>query len=126
MELLKIKEEAKKYLGKEIKDIIIGIPNTFNFIQRKIIKEAAINCGLNCIRVVGEPNLASLLYTFNQQIDKKEENTLIFDFGAGFLSVSVTSNEDGLIEVKSVNGLSNLGGEDFDNKLIEYCLNKLK
>ena len=126
MEMLKIKEEVSKYLGKEIKDIIIGVPNSFTFMQRKIIKEAASKCGLNCIRVVGESNLSSLSHAFNQQIDKMEENILIFDFGAGFLNVSVTSNEDGLIEIKSVNGLSNLGGEDFDNKLIEYCLNEFK
>ena len=125
MELLKLKEEANEYLGKEIKDIIIGVPNSFNFIQRKIIKETASKCGLNCIRIVGEPNLSSLLYAFNQQINI-EENILIFDFGAGFLSVSVISIENLIIEVQSVGGLSHLGGEDFDNKLIEYCLNEFK
>ena len=126
MELLKIKKEVNEYLGKEIKDIIIGVPNSFNFIQRKIIKETASKCGLNCIRVVGEPNLVSLLYTFNQPKNEKEENILIFDLGAGFLSVSVISIENLIIEVKSVNGLSNLGGEDFDNYLIGYCLNEIK
>ena len=126
MELLQIKKNADKYLGKGIKDIIIGVPNSFNFFQRQLIKEVATNCELNCIRVIGESNLASLLYTFNQSNYKNEENILIFDLGAGFLNISVIALEDLLIEVKSVSGLSNIGGDDFDNRLIEYCINEFK
>ena len=70
--------------------------------------------------------MASILYTFNQSSNKNEEDILIIDLGAGFLNISIIALQDLLIEVKSVNGLSNLGGDDFDNRLIEYCINEFK
>ena len=122
MELQKIKEIASNYLGKEVKDAVISIPSSFTLLQRQMVKDAATISGLNVLRLVGESNLASYKYYFNKTSLKEEENILVFYFGGGFLSVSILTIEDGLFEVRAVNGNTHLGGEDFDTKLIDYCL----
>ena len=121
MELLQIKKRASKFLGKEVKDAVISVPNCFNSIQRKIIKDAASISGLKVKYVISESVLPSFNYAFNNQDCEDEKNLLIFDLGACFLNVSIISLETGLIQNKSINGSFNLGGEDFTIRLIDYC-----
>ena len=125
MELKYLKKTATNYLGKEVKDAIIGIPAYFNQIQRQVIKDAANIAGLNCLRLISDTALVGNAYTF-ENYTKKEEIILVFDLGGGFLSVSIISLEQGLIEVKSVNGNHDIGGEDFLERLFNYCFLEFK
>ena len=126
MELKKIKEIASNYLGQEVKDAVISIPSCYNFLQIQIVKDAATISGLNVIRVVHGTLLASNKYYFDNKSKISEESVLIFDLGAGFLSVSLILLDDGLFEVQAVNGNNYLGGVDFDNRLIDYCIDQFK
>ena len=128
LELQKIRQIASNYTKKEIKCAVVGVPNCFFLEQRELIKDAGKIAGFDFIKVVGEPILASFVYELNepQNKDKKEENIFIFDLGGGYLKTTLMNLEDGLLEVKSVNDLPNIGGEDFDNRLIEYCSNEFK
>ena len=128
IELQQIKRIASNYLGKEVKDAVIGVPNCFNFTQRRMIKDAAAISGLNVYFAIGGPGLVSMYYDLNkkEKSGKIEENILIFDLGAGFFSVSLISIEESLYEVKAINGTPYLGGEDFDTKLMEYCIQEFK
>jgi len=121
IEFQKIKQKASKYLGKEVKNAVISVPNCFNTMQRQLVKDAAAISGLNVQRAIGEPILASYedIYISN---NKNERNVIIFDLGAGFLNAALMVLEDGMFEVRSVNGLSVVGGEDFTNRLIDYCV----
>ena len=121
-ELQKIRLSASIYLGNEVKNAVIGIPNSFNLEQREIIKDAAKISGFDFIEDVDESTLASFLIALNDPTKNKgETNNIIIDLGGGFFSISAITIEEGLFEVKASKGLSNLGGEDFDNRLIEYC-----
>ena len=128
LELQQIKIAASKYIGKEIKEAVIGVPNSFTLAQREMIKDAATISGLEAIYIISEPNFTSMLYGFNKQNFKikKEENIIVIDLGAGFLSVSYIAIEEGLFEVKAQRGLPDLGGDDFDNRLIEYCATEFR
>ena len=121
MELLQIKRRASKYFGKEVKKAVISVPNCFNSIQRKIIKDASSISGLNVKCTISESVLPSFKYVLDNINLNDEKNILIFDLGACFLNVSIIQVDSGLIEVKAINGAFNLGGEDFTNKLIDYC-----
>ena len=125
IEFQKIKERASKYLGKEVKNAIVSVPNCFNTMQRQLVKDAASISGLNVQRAVGEPILASLedIYISNNE---DERNVIIFDLGAGFLNVALMVLEGGIFEVRAVNGLSVVGGEDFTNRLIDYCMKEFE
>ena len=121
-ELQKIRLSASIYLGNEVKNVVIGVPNSFNLELREIIKDAAKISGFDFIEDVDESTLASFLIALNDPTKNKgETNNIIIDFGGGFFSISAIVIEEGLFEVKASKGLSNLGGEDFDNRLIEYC-----
>ena len=121
-ELQKIRLSASIYLGNEVKNAVIGVPNSFNLEQREIIKDAAKISGFDFIEDVDESTLASFLIALNDPTKNKgETNNIIIDLGGGFFSISAITIEEGLFEVKASKGLSNLGGEDFDNRLIEYC-----
>ena len=121
-ELQKIRLSASIYLGNEVKNVVIGVPNSFNLEQREIIKDAAKISGFDFIEDVDESTLASFLIALNDPTKNKgETNNIIIDLGGGFFSISAITIEEGLFEVKASKGLSNLGGEDFDNRLIEYC-----
>ena len=120
-EFQKLKKFASEYLHKEVKEVVIGVPVSFNSLQREIIKDSANIAGLNVLRIVNDTTLSCMAFDFNMRY-KKEEICLIFDFGGGFLNLSICTLEGGLIEVQSVNGNNHLGGEDIDNKLIEYCI----
>ena len=99
----KMKNSASAFLGKEVRDAVVTVPNYFNDLQRKCIKDAVTISGLNVLRTVNETSAAALAYGFNNK-NKNDQNLLIFELGGGNLNVSVVSTEDGLYEVKSLNG----------------------
>merc|ERR1711937_209849 len=120
MVLIKMKETAEAYLGGEVKNAVVTVPAYFNDAQRASTKDASSIAGLNCLRIINEPTAAAIAYG----LDKKgsgERNVLIFDLGGGTFDVSLLSIDDGIFEVKATAGDTHLGGEDFDNKLVEYC-----
>ena len=125
MILQKLKQTASDFLGKEVKEAIISVPTYFNYSQRQAIKEAGKISGLNVLRIIDEPTAAAIAYGFDKEI-KTKRNILIFDLGGGYFSLSLLTIEDGLFEVKATNGNMDLGGEDFDNKLVEYCAEEFK
>ena len=126
MVLQKLKKTADDFLGKEVKDAIVTVPAYFNDSQRQATKDAGTISGLNVLRIINEPTAAAIAYGLDKQAGKKEENVLIFDLGGGTFDVSLLSLEDGLFEVKATNGNTHLGGEDFDNRLVEYCANEFR
>ena len=126
MVLQKLKQTANDFLGKEVKDAIVTVPAYFNDSQRQATKDAGTISGLNVLRIINEPTAAAIAYGLDKQAGKKEENVLIFDLGGGTFDVSLLSLEDGLFEVKATNGNTHLGGEDFDNRLVEYCSNEFR
>jgi len=120
MVLVKMKETAEAFLNKTVKDAVITVPAYFNDSQRQATKDAGVISGLNVLRIINEPTAAAIAYG----LDKKgsgERNVLIFDLGGGTFDVSLLTIEDGIFEVKATAGDTHLGGEDFDNKLVEYC-----
>ncbi len=126
MVLQKLKQTATDFLGKEVKDAIVTVPAYFNDSQRQATKDAGTISGLNVLRIINEPTAAAIAYGLDKQANKKEENVLIFDLGGGTFDVSLLSLEDGLFEVKATNGNTHLGGEDFDNRMVEYCADEFK
>jgi heat shock protein 1/8 len=120
MVLVKMKETAEAYLNKPIKDAVITVPAYFNDSQRQATKDAGAIAGLNVLRIINEPTAAAIAYGLDKK-GKGEKNILIFDLGGGTFDVSLLTIEDGIFEVKATAGDTHLGGEDFDNKLVEYC-----
>ena len=122
MILTKMKDIAESYLGGEVKNAVITVPAYFNDSQRQSTKDAGTIAGLNVLRIINEPTAAAIAYG----LDKKEsQNVLIFDLGGGTFDVSVLTIDDGIFEVKATAGDTHLGGEDFDNRMIEYCCNDI-
>ena len=120
MVLTKMKETAETYLGETVKNVVVTVPAYFNDSQRQATKDAGVIAGLNVMRIINEPTAAAIAYG----LDKKgqgEKNVLIFDLGGGTFDVSLMSIDEGVFEVKATAGDTHLGGEDFDNKLVEYC-----
>jgi heat shock 70kDa protein 1/2/6/8 len=127
MVLTKMKEIAELYVGKEVKNAVITVPAYFNDDQRHATQHAASMAGLNCMRIINEPTAAAMAYGLDQIAEKKEkQNVLIFNLGGGTFDVSLLCIEDGIIEVKAIGGDSHLGGEDFDNRMVEYFLEEYK
>merc|ERR1712000_355044 len=125
MVLTKMKETAEAYLGCDVKDAVVTVPAYFNDSQRQATKDAGIICGLNVLRIINEPTAAAIAYG----LDKKgtgERNILIFDLGGGTFDVSLLTIEDGIFEVKSTAGDTHLGGEDFDNRLVNHFVQEFK
>ena len=120
MVLIKMKEIAEDYLGKKIKDAVVTVPAYFNDSQRQATKDAGAIAGLNVLRIINEPTAAAIAYGLDKIADK-EKNVLIFDLGGGTFDVSLLSIESGLFEVKATSGDTHLGGEDFDNRMVEWC-----
>jgi len=122
--LQKMKETAEKYLGQEVSQAVITVPAYFNDAQRQATKDAGKIAGLEVLRIINEPTAASLAYG----LDKKKVNKKIavYDLGGGTFDVSILELGDGVFEVKSTNGDTFLGGEDFDNTIVEYLLNEFK
>ena len=124
MVLQKMKEVAESYLGKEVKNAVVTVPAYFNDGQRQATKDAGNIAGLNVLRIINEPTAAAIAYG----LDKKgeEKNVLIFDLGGGTFDVSLLSIEDGVFEVKATAGDTHLGGEDFDNRMVDHFLQEFK
>lgn len=119
MVLTKMKETAEAYLGKQVSNAVITVPAYFNDSQRQATKDAGAITGLNVLRIINEPTAAAIAYG----LDKKggaEKNILIFDLGGGTFDVSILTIEDGIFEVKSTAGDTHLGGEDFDNRMVNH------
>ena len=125
MVLVKMKETAEAFLGQDITDAVVTVPAYFNDSQRQATKDAGVISGLNILRIINEPTAAAIAYG----LDKKgaaEANVLIFDLGGGTFDVSILTIEDGIFEVKSTAGDTHLGGEDFDNRMVDHFVNEFK
>lgn len=125
MVLTKMKQTAEMYLGCEVKDAVITVPAYFNDSQRQATKDAGIIAGLNVLRIINEPTAAALAYG----LDKKksgEQNVIIFDCGGGTHDVSLITIDEGVFEVKATAGDTHLGGEDFDNAMVDWCVQEFE
>ncbi len=123
MILQKMKKTAEDYLGEEVKDAVVTVPAYFNDSQRQATKDAGRIAGLNVLRIINEPTAASLAYGLDK---KKEEKVAVFDLGGGTFDISVLEIGDGVFEVKSTNGDTHLGGEDFDQRVMDYLATEFK
>ena len=121
--LQKMKETAEKYLGSEVKEAVITVPAYFNDSQRQATKDAGKIAGLDVKRIVNEPTAAALAYGLDK---KKSGKIAVYDLGGGTFDVSILELGDGVFEVKSTNGDTSLGGEDFDNAIVDYLLAEFK
>lgn len=124
MILAKLKADAEAKIGEKVTDAIITVPAYFNDAQRQATKDAGAIAGLNVLRIINEPTAAALAYGFDK--GKKEEKIVVFDFGGGTFDVSVLEVGDSVIEVKSTDGDSHLGGKDIDQKIINYLADEFK
>jgi len=125
MILTKMKETAEAYLGCKVNDAVVTVPAYFNDSQRQATKDAGAISGLNVLRIINEPTAAAIAYG----LDKKssgERNVLIYDMGGGTFDVSILTIEDGIFEVKATAGDTHLGGEDFDNRIVDFCMQDFK
>ena len=121
--LQKMKETAEKYLGQEVTKAVITVPAYFNDAQRQATKDAGKIAGLEVLRIINEPTAAALAYGLDKKVNKK---IAVYDLGGGTFDVSILELGDGVFEVKSTNGDTFLGGEDFDNAIVDYLLNEFK
>eukprot|EP01111_Echinosteliopsis_oligospora_P011136 TRINITY_DN35_c0_g1_i3.p1 TRINITY_DN35_c0_g1~~TRINITY_DN35_c0_g1_i3.p1 ORF type:complete len:658 (-),score=189.76 TRINITY_DN35_c0_g1_i3:173-2146(-) len=125
MVLVKMKETAEVFLGKTIKDAVITVPAYFNDSQRQATKDAGTISGLNVLRIINEPTAAAIAYGLDKK-GEAEKNVLIFDLGGGTFDVSLLTIDSGVFEVKSTGGNTHLGGEDFDNRLVNHFMEEFK
>ncbi|XP_062580004.1 heat shock protein 68-like [Saccostrea cucullata] len=126
MVLTKMKETAESYLGQPVKDAVITVPAYFNNAQREATKDAGVIAGLNVLRIVNEPTAAALAYGLDKNLSG-EKNVLIFDLGGGTFDVSILTIDQGsMFEVRSTAGDTHLGGEDFDNRLVNHFVQEFK
>jgi len=122
--LQKLKRDAEAYLGETITDAVITVPAYFEDAQRQATKEAGTIAGLNVLRIVNEPTAAALAYGLDK--GEKEQTILVFDLGGGTFDVSLLEIGDGVIEVKATNGDNHLGGDDWDQKIMDWLVDKFK
>ncbi|MBK6397203.1 MAG: molecular chaperone DnaK [Bacteroidetes bacterium] len=122
--LQKMKKTAEEYLGYEVSEAVITVPAYFNDSQRQATKEAGEIAGLKVLRIINEPTAAALAYGLDK--DKKDEKIAVFDLGGGTFDISVLELGDGVFEVKSTNGDTHLGGDDFDQKIIDWLADEFK
>lgn len=125
MVLVKMKEIAEAYLGKTVTDAVVTVPAYFNDSQRQATKDAGTISGLNVLRIINEPTAAAIAYGLDKKVGT-ERNVLIFDLGGGTFDVSILTIEDGIFEVKSTSGDTHLGGEDFDNRMVNHFVQEFK
>merc|ERR1712158_146119 len=126
MVLVKMKETAEAYLGSSVTEAVITVPAYFNDSQRQATKDAGVIAGLKVLRIINEPTAAAIAYGLDKKKGEGECNVLIFDLGGGTFDVSILSIEDGIFEVKSTAGDTHLGGEDFDNRMVDHFVNEFK
>merc|ERR1712062_661497 len=121
MILTKMKETAEAHLGQPVRDAVVTVPAYFNDSQRQATKDAGVIAGLNVLRIINEPTAAAIAYGLDKKNkSNKESNVLIFDLGGGTFDVSILSIDDGIFEVKATAGDTHLGGEDFDNRMVDH------
>uniref|UniRef100_UPI00398E8D8C heat shock cognate 71 kDa protein-like isoform X2 n=1 Tax=Pristiophorus japonicus TaxID=55135 RepID=UPI00398E8D8C len=125
MVLSKMREIVEAYLGKTITSAVITVPAYFNDSQRQATKDAGTITGLNVLRIINEPTAAAIAYGLDKKVGA-ESNVLIFDLGGGTFDVSILTIEDGIFEVKSTAGDTHLGGEDFDNRMVNHFVEEFK
>ena len=129
MVLTKMKETAEAFLGYEVRDAVVTVPAYFNDSQRQATKDAGVIAGLNITRIINEPTAAAIAYGLDKKISsggQGEKNILIFDLGGGTFDVSILSIDDGIFEVKATAGDTHLGGEDFDNRMVDHFVQEFK
>ena len=124
MVLQKMKAVAEAYLGTDVTSAVVTVPAYFNDSQRQATKDAGTIAGLNVSRIINEPTAAAIAYGLDKK--GKERNVLIYDLGGGTFDVSLLTMEDGIFEVKATSGDTHLGGEDFDNRLVDHCMDTFK
>mmetsp|Transcript_20543 Transcript_20543/g.40695 ORF Transcript_20543/g.40695 Transcript_20543/m.40695 type:complete len:670 (-) Transcript_20543:189-2198(-) len=124
MVLTKMKEVAEAFLSKEIKNAVITVPAYFNDAQRQATKDAGTISGLNVLRIINEPTAAAIAYGLDKKA--KEKNILVYDLGGGTFDVSILTIDEGVFEVLSTNGDTHLGGEDFDQRIMDHFLQLIK
>lgn len=125
MVLTKMKETAEAYLGKTVTDAVVTVPAYFNDSQRQATKDAGTISGLNVLRIINEPTAAAIAYGLDKKVSG-ERNVLIFDLGGGTFDVSILTIEDGIFEVKATSGDTHLGGEDFDQRMVNHFIQEFK
>ena len=128
MILVKMKETAEAFLGKDVKNAVVTVPAYFNDSQRQATKDAGVIAGLNVLRIINEPTAAAIAYGLDKKSNSgpAEKNVMIFDLGGGTFDVSLLTIEEGIFEVKATAGDTHLGGEDFDNRLVNHFTNEFK
>ncbi|KAI7983567.1 Heat shock cognate 70 kDa protein [Camellia lanceoleosa] len=127
MVLIKMKEIAEAYLGTTIKNVVVTVPAYFNDSQRQATKDAGVIAGLNVMRIINEPTAAAIAYGLDKKAKNSgEKNVLIFDLGGGTFDVSLLTIEEGIFEVKATAGDTHLGGEDFDNRMVNHFVQEFK
>jgi heat shock protein 5 len=122
--LQKMKEIAEAFLGKEVKNAVVTVPAYFNDAQRQATKDAGTIAGLNVLRIINEPTAAAIAYGLDKK--GKEQNILVYDLGGGTFDVSILTIDEGVFEVLATNGDTHLGGEDFDQRVMDYFLKLIK
>ncbi|XP_029692810.1 heat shock 70 kDa protein 1 isoform X1 [Takifugu rubripes] len=125
MVLVKMKEISEAYLGQKVSSAVITVPAYFNDSQRQATKDAGVIAGLNVLRIINEPTAAAIAYGLDKG-KSGERNVLIFDLGGGTFDVSILTIEDGIFEVKATAGDTHLGGEDFDNRMVNHFVEEFK
>jgi molecular chaperone DnaK len=123
MVLTKMKQTAEEYLGEKVNDAVVTVPAYFNDAQRQATKDAGRIAGLNVLRIINEPTAASLAYGLDK---KKDERIAVFDLGGGTFDISILEIGEGVFEVKSTNGDTHLGGEDFDQRVMEFLADEFR
>ena len=123
MVLRALVDDASRYLGEKVKDVVITVPAYFNDAQRQATKDAGKIAGLNVLRIINEPTAAALAYGMDK---KKNETILVFDLGGGTFDVSILDVGDGVFEVKATNGDTHLGGDDFDKRIVDWTAEEFK
>ncbi|CDP00080.1 unnamed protein product [Coffea canephora] len=127
MVLAKMKETAEAYLGSTVKDAVVTVPAYFNDSQRQATKDAGVIAGLNVLRIINEPTAASIAYGLDTKSESTgEKNVFIFDLGGGTFDVSILTIEEGIFEVKATAGDTHLGGEDFDNTMVNHFVQEFR
>ncbi|KAE8688881.1 Heat shock cognate 70 kDa protein [Hibiscus syriacus] len=127
MVLMKMKETAEAYLGSTVKNGVVTVPAYFNDSQRQATKDAGVIAGLNVMRIINEPTAAAIAYGLDKKASSAgEKNVLIFDLGGGTFDVSLLTIEEGIFEVKATAGDTHLGGEDFDNRMVNHFVQEFK
>ncbi len=122
--LMKLKRDAESYLGEDVTDAVITVPAYFNDSQRQATKEAGQIAGLNVLRIVNEPTAAALAYGLDK--GEKEQTILVFDLGGGTFDVSLLEIGDGVVEVRATSGDNHLGGDDWDQRIVDWLVDKFK